>query len=120
MKRKKTGNLGEQLACDFLKKHGYQIIETNFRCPEGEIDIVARDEDYLSFVEVRTKTSLRFGSPEESITRTKKDRLKAVAEHYRQIHDSLPSLWRIDFVAVELSHEGTISRIELIKNAVCE
>ena len=76
MKRRDTGILGEKLAKDFLKKRGYNIRETNYRCPEGEIDIVARHKDYLVFVEVRTKTSLEFGSPEESITLTKKERLK--------------------------------------------
>jgi len=82
MKRKDTGILGEKLAQDFLKKRGYRILETNYRCPQGEIDIVARQKDTLAFIEVRTKTSLEFGSPEESITTTKKERMKATAAHY--------------------------------------
>ena len=118
MKRRDTGILGEKLAKDFLKKRGYHIRETNYRCPEGEIDIVARDKDYLVFVEVRTKTSLEFGSPEESITLTKRERLKATAFHYQQTHNNLPQLWRIDVIAVELNQKGELSRIELIKNAV--
>ena len=120
MKRKETGALGERLAQDFLKKQGYHIIETNYRCREGEIDIIARDKDYLTFIEVRTKKSLQFGSPEESITPAKKERLRTVAAHYQQTHDSLPSLWRIDVVAIELNRKDTISRIELIKNAIGE
>jgi len=118
MKRRDTGILGEKLARDFLKKRGYHIRETNYRCPEGEIDIVATDKDYLVFVEVRTKTSLEFGSPEESITPTKKERLKATASRYQQSHSNLPPLWRIDVVAVELNPKGGVSRIELIENAV--
>jgi len=119
MKRRDTGILGEKLAKDFLKKQGYRIIETNYRCPEGEIDIVARHKDYLVFVEVRTKTSLEFGSPEESITQTKQERLKSIAYRYQQTHNNLPPLWRIDVVAIELKR-GKLSRIELIENAVGE
>ena len=120
MKRRDTGIRGEKLAQDFVRKKGYRILETNYRCPEGEIDIIARDKDSLVFIEVRTKTSLAFGSPEESITPAKKERMKATAWHYLQNHDNLPSLWRIDVVAVELSQAGKLSRIELITNAVGE
>lgn len=120
MRRRDTGILGEKLARDFLKKQGYHIIETNYRCPEGEIDIVARDKDSLVFVEVRTKTSPDFGSPEESITTAKKERLRAVASSYLQTHDNLSSSWRIDVVAVELDQKRKPLRIELIENAVSE
>ncbi len=118
MRRRDTGILGEKLARDFVKKQGYRIVETNFRCPEGEIDIVAKHKDFLVFIEVRTKTSLKFGSPEESITPAKQGRMRATAFHYRQMHNNLPSLWRIDVVAVELSQKGKLSHIELIENAV--
>jgi putative endonuclease len=118
MKRRDTGILGEKIARDFLKKQGYHILETNYRCPEGEIDIVARHKDYLAFIEVRTKKSLEFGSPEESITPAKQARMRATAAHYRQAHDNLPTQWRIDVVAIELDPRGKPSRIELIDNAV--
>ncbi|MFC1974546.1 YraN family protein [Chloroflexota bacterium] len=118
MKRRDTGILGEKLAKDFLKKRGYRIWETNYRCLEGEIDIIAKHKDSLVFIEVRTKRSQEFGSPEESITPGKMARLRAVAAHYQQTH--LPQLWRIDVVAVELDQKGKPSRIELIENAVTE
>ena len=120
MKRRDTGILGERLAKDFVKKRGYRILETNYRCPEGEIDIVAKDKDCLVFIEVRTKTSREFGSPQESITPVKKERMRATAAHYRQSHSNLPPLWRIDMVAVELDQKGKLLRIELIENAVGE
>ena len=120
MKRRDTGILGEQLARGFLEKRGYHIRETNYRCPEGEIDIVAEHGDSLVFIEVRAKGSLEFGTPEESITPAKMERLRAVAAHYRQTHDNLPSSWRIDVVAVELDRKHKVSRIELIENAVGE
>ncbi|MEE9583541.1 MAG: YraN family protein [Dehalococcoidales bacterium] len=119
-KRRDTGRLGEGLAREFLKKRGFRIVESNYRCPEGEIDIIARHKDVLIFIEVRTKTGPEFGSPEESITGAKKKRLIATAYHYRQAHASLPPLWRIDFVAVELDRNGEPSRIELIENAIGE
>ena len=118
MRRKDTGLLGEKLAQDFLKKQGFNIIGTNYRCPEGEVDIIASHNDCLVFVEVRTKTSFVFGSPEESVTRAKKRRLINIAHHYRQNHDNLPELWRIDFVAVELDRKANPTRIELIENAI--
>ena len=120
MQRRNTGMLGEKFARDFLKKRGYRILETNFRCPEGEIDIIARYKEFLVFIEVRTKTSLDFGSPEESITTTKRSHMRTAAFHYLQAQSDLPQLWRIDMVAVELNQSGKLSRIELIENAVGE
>jgi len=120
MKRRETGMLGENIACDFLGKNGYHIIEKNYRCPGGEIDIIARQEDTLVFVEVRTKTSRRFGTPEESITPTKMERLRTVAAHYGQNRSNLPASWRIDVVAIQMDSRGKVSRIEIIENAVEE
>ncbi len=120
MKRRDVGILGEKLAKDYLKKQGYRIWETNYRCPEGEIDIIARDKDDLVFIEVRTKTSTEFGTPEESITPAKTRHLLAATSRYQQTHSQLPQSWRIDVVAVELNRQGKPSRIELIKNAVTE
>jgi len=118
MNRQEVGKLGEKAARKFLKKRGYRIRETGFRCRHGEIDIVARHKDYLVFVEVRTKISLDFGTPEESITQAKKKKLIALALSYTSTHQNLPSLWRIDVVAVELDDKGKTRRIELIENAI--
>ena len=120
MKRRDTGILGERLAHDFLIKKGYRVVTTNFRCSEGEIDIIAQDKDCLVFVEVRTKKSRSFGTAEESITPAKMGKLRTTAARYRQLHSDLPPLWRIDVVAVELDGKNKPSRIELIENAVGE
>ena len=120
MKRRDTGNLGEKLAAEFIRKQGYVILQTNYRCPEGEMDIVARQKDCLVFVEVRAKRGREFGSPEESITPAKMEKLRRVAAHYRQAHDDMPDSWRIDFVAVEIDRQNRPLRIELIENAVGE
>ncbi len=100
MKRRQTGAFGEKLAAELLVDKGYRIVETNFRCPEGEIDIVARDGDCLVFVEVRARRSRRFGTPEESITGRKKEHIRSAAARYREQREDLPELWRIDVVAV--------------------
>jgi len=118
MKHKDIGDLGEKLARNFLKKKGYRIREANYRCREGEIDIVAEKKGCLVFTEVRTRTSHAFGSPEESVTQAKKEKLTASALSYLNSHQDLPDDWRIDFVAVELDHKGKATRIELFENAI--
>ena len=118
MKRREIGILGERVAASFLKNNGYDIVETNYRCPAGEVDIVAQKDDTLVFVEVRTKTSFLYGTPEESITKAKMDRLLAVAEHYAQEHDGLPKEHRIDVIGIRLEPDGTLSYIEHIENAI--
>lgn len=117
MKRKEKGNLGESLARDFLKRKGYRILETNYRCQFGEIDIIACFQDYLVFIEVRTKSSLNYGTPEESITATKIQHLERAVANYQQNHLNLPTLWRADLVAVELDGRNQLKRIEHIENA---
>jgi putative endonuclease len=118
MNRQEIGKLGEEAARKFLKKRGYRIRETGFRCHHGEIDIVAQKKDYLIFVEVRTKSNLEFGTPEESITQAKKERLIASALTYTNTHRDLPPLWRIDVIAIELDEKGKTKRIGHIENAV--
>ena len=116
--RKQLGALGEKIAAEHLRRLGYKIRETNVRRREGEIDIVAQDKDCLVFVEVRTRTGSDFGTPEESITAAKKEKLISLALAYLQTHSDLPSLWRIDVVAIELDQDGRVSRLELIQNAI--
>ena len=118
MNRQEVGKLGEKTAQKFLKKRGYRIRETGFRCHHGEIDIIAQQKDWLVFVEVRAKSSLDFGTPEESLTQSKKRRLIATALTYTTTHRDLPSLWRIDVIAIELDDKGRTRRIEHIENAV--
>ncbi len=120
MSRKETGAAGEKLAQDFLKKKGYRIITTNYRSPAGEIDIIARQKNCLVFVEVRTKKSLQFGTPEESITASKREKLRANALYYLEEQTGQPASWRIDVVAIEMDDKGKPSRIELFENAVGE
>lgn len=118
LKRKEVGALGEKLAVDFLKKRGYKIVQRNFRCREGEIDIIAKQGECLVFVEVRTKRGSDYGVPEESITPFKKDKLASLAQIYLQNYHPSPQSWRIDVVAVELTVQNRVSRLEHIENAL--
>ena len=118
MKKQEVGFLGEQAACQFLLNNGYEVLEKNYRCREGEVDIVVMTGNELVFVEVRTKTTTGYGSPEESVTCRKMKALRSVAAHYIQNHDGLPENHRIDFIGVKMAGDGRICRIEHIENAV--
>ena len=118
MNRQEIGVLGEEVARSFLSNNGFEILETNYRCREGEVDIVALSGNELVFVEVRTKTSTGYGSPEESVTCKKMKALRSVAEHYIQNHTGLPEDYRIDFIGVRMAGNGRLNRIEHIENAV--
>ena len=117
MKRREVGALGESIAAAHLERLGYAIRERNFRTREGEIDIIAEKGEVLVFVEVRARTSRACGTPEESITDRKKERLIALADAYMEGRDGLPDAWRIDVVALELGRDGGVQRIDVIENA---
>jgi len=118
--RKQFGQKGEDLASKFLQKQGYQIIDKNFRIRNGEIDIIAIDNSEamptLVFIEVKTRFSDFFGDPLESITYFKMKALQRTALIYQQKYPNLPSLLRLDAVAVILDHSEQVKEIRLIKN----
>lgn len=117
MKKQQTGKMGEELACRHLKKRGYRIIERNYRCRYGEIDIITRKDNCLIFMEVRSKTGTGYGTPAESLTGPKKQRLTASIMNYLGSHDTLNDDWRLDFIAIMLDPiaEKAVS-IEIIEN----
>lgn len=101
-RRQRLGRWGEDLAAGFLRQLGYEILEANYRCPLGEVDLIARDGAALVFIEVRTRRSLAAGRPEESVTPQKQRRLARVALHYlsRQTRETA---CRFDVLAIDLS-----------------
>ena len=103
-----------------LEGSGLEVIEENYRCRWGELDIVALGSDTLIFVEVRSHTVGSFGTPEESITLKKAARLRLLADHYRsaRAHLDLPASTRIDVVAVDLDRRGGVTDLRIIENAV--
>lgn len=118
--RRVLGQLGEELAARHLQRMGYEILERNYRCPSGEMDIIARDQGRMAFVEVRARRSMAFGTPEESVTPRKQTRLALVARCYLQEKGYADVEWGIDVVAVQFTSRGAVQRIELIRNAVTE
>lgn len=112
------GRRGEELAIQALAHHGYAIVERNWRCPSGEVDIVARQGETWAFVEVRTRRGTGYGTPEESVTPAKQARMLEVAEHYLVEHGLEEVEWRLDVVAVEMDPAGRLVRVEVLQNAV--
>lgn len=115
-RRKQTGRQGEDIAAAYLLENDCRIVERNWACPTGELDIIAQDGDVLIFVEVRTRRGDRFGTAEESITPTKQARLIELAQTYLQNLPSPHPAWRIDVIAIQLG-QG-LPQINHIENAV--
>ena len=118
--RRRLGAFGERLAAAHLEAKGYRIRARNFRCREGEVDIVAQDGETLVFVEVRTRRGDAMGGPAESVTATKEARLVAAATAYVQALPEPPADQRIDVVAIQLSPGGRLLAIDHIEGAVAE
>jgi len=78
----KTGKAGEITAEEYLIKKGYQIIERNYRCKQGEIDLIVKKDNILSFVEIKTRNTMKYGLPCESITNGKIRHIKSTAYQY--------------------------------------
>lgn len=110
--QKRLGEWGEAEARRYLETQAYVFIERNFRVPEGEIDLVMQDGDIVVFVEVKARTSNKFGAPEESVSKVKRQRLQRAAWAFLQEHEMLDSSWRIDVVAIEASPNRTIRRLD--------
>lgn len=113
--RRELGVRGEAAAEQHLRRRGYVIIERNFRCPLGEVDLIALDRGTVVFVEVKTRRDASFGTPVEAIDGRKRRRLQRAAQVYlnrKRLHDRAA---RFDVVAVDWS--GTDASCELIVNA---
>lgn len=122
-RRKALGQAGEDVAAAYLARQSYQIITRNWRTRSGELDIVARDDDWLVFVEVRTRRSSGsaagplLGTPEESITPRKQLQLVALADAYL-FEMRWEGPWRIDVIALELRADGAVARLNHLRDAV--
>jgi len=118
--RRHLGQTGEGIAVRHLEQAGYRILERNVRLPGGELDIVALDGECLVFVEVRTRRGRSFGTPEESVTPAKQQKLIQLAQTYlmERAGEWMPSAWRIDVAAVEMDARGRLLRVDILRNAV--
>lgn len=106
--RIKLGEYGENAACAYLKRQGYRILARNFRyCRYGEIDIVASKAGVLSFIEVKTRASQRYGAPAEAVNLTKQRKIYRCAEYYLQCAGLMDCIPVLSFDVVEIIIEGT-------------
>jgi len=114
-----VGKKGEEIAAKYLKKHGYEVLERNFRSKRwGEIDIAATKDDVLVFVEVKARVGSKYGEPQEAVTPFKLSALQRTGQYYKMEHPDLPEALRIDVVAIMLdkdTHEPL--KIELFEDA---
>lgn len=115
-RRQQTGRRGEEIAAAYFTRHGFHLLDRNWRCAIGELDIVMEQGDTLIFVEVRTRRGQRYGPAEESITPGKQARLIELAHSYIQQMQPPHPHWRIDIAAVQLDQRPP--RINHIENAV--
>lgn len=109
------GKDGERIAADYLKKNGYRICEVNYRCPIGEVDIIARDRNAVVFVEVKSRKSDALGYPEEAVGSRKQRKMSQLALWYLQEKKLDETCARFDVVAILSLPSG--HDIRLIKNA---
>jgi putative endonuclease len=112
------GRYGEDLAARHLADAGLAILERNYRCESGEIDIVARDGDVLVVCEVKTRSGLRFGAPLEAVTATKARRLRVLASRWLSDHRGIrPKTVRFDVVGVLRPDDGS-PRVEHVRGVL--
>lgn len=114
--RVKLGRRGEELAVAELTRCGYEIVARNWRCQVGEVDVVARRGEVWAFFEVRTRRGREFGTPEESITPAKRQRMIDVALTYLGENDLNDVDWRVGLVAVEMDRAGRLLRVEVYES----
>lgn len=119
-RQSRLGSSGERVAAQLLETHAYRILARNWRCPYGEVDLIAEDGGELVFVEVKTRWGQRLGMPEEAITPRKRRHLLAAAQTYLAEQGSEQRPYRFDVVAIELSADGRVEGMRLYQRAFGE
>ena len=114
-RQQQFGKKSERLAAEYLRRKGYRIIETNYRSPMGEIDIIAKEKGTLVFVEVKARRSSRFGSPKGAVTPAKQRKISMAALDYLKRFGQDDTRARFDVVAIDIKADKT--DIEVVKNA---
>ncbi|HPN36791.1 MAG TPA: YraN family protein [Melioribacteraceae bacterium] len=115
MEKKERGKSAEDLAEEYLRNLGYEIIARNYTISHNEIDIIAKDGNYLVFVEVRSKSNISYGKPEESLTVGKRKQVKKAAEMYLMQNQYINLFIRLDFIGITYTNEKP--HINHLKNA---
>ena len=112
---KKLGNAGENLAVNFLENHGYKILEKNFRIRAAEIDIIAEKDNTIIFVEVKTRSNIRKGTPAEAVNLRKQKKIIEAASVFLQDEKYFDKACRFD--VIEIISEGKFFKVNHIENA---
>jgi putative endonuclease len=117
--KRRLGDMGENIACEFLKKHGFEVIERNYLRKWGELDVVARKKGVVHFVEVKSVNHETYlgQRPEENMHPWKLKRLGRVIQTYL-LHKKLECDWQLDLVTVKMDMTTRKARVELIENIV--
>ena len=114
-KTKTLGKKGEDIAAAFLEKKGYNILFRNYKCSFGEIDIIAKHKKILSFIEVKTRSTKKYGLPQEAVTPAKQTKISRVALEFVQRYKMDNRVARFDVVSVQCLNDGY--EVDLIENA---
>ncbi len=112
--KKVLGNIGEMKSCEYLESVGYLIIEKNFRCAFGEIDIIAKREDIICFVEVKTRASSSYGEPQESVNPQKIARIRNTASYYLELKNL--NSFDVSFDVISIKVSGKNLQMEHFRN----
>lgn len=115
IERTQFGKKSEALAMDYLKERGYKILKTNYRTRLGEIDIIAEDQQTLVFIEVKARSSKRYGDPKCAVTLKKQRKMSMVALSYLKHTHKIQAKARFDVIAIIAGSDTP--QIELVKNA---
>ncbi len=115
--RQALGRWGEETAVRYLQTRGYIILARNLHTAHGELDIVARKEETIVFVEVKMRSSNAYGFPEEAVSPRKQAHLLSAAEAYFQQHPDSPETWQFDIIAIT-HRPGTAPEIEHFENVI--
>lgn len=114
--KQKTGKSGEEIASDYLKQKGYTILERNFRCKQGEIDIIAMDKEEIVFIEVKTRRNRHYGLASEAVNKQKKKHLINSIRYYIHIRNLQNDFIRIDVIEIYIKNRNI--QINHIKQAI--
>lgn len=115
MKKQTIGRIGEELTCKYLISNNYKVLERNFRCRQGEIDVIAFDikSRELVFIEVKTRTNFNFGFPSEAVNEIKKKHIIGSAKYYLYLKNLENTFIRIDVVEIVLNgHEYKLNHLK--------
>ena len=103
--KQEIGKYGEDSVAKYLSEKRYKIINRNFRCKNGEIDIIAKDKDEIVFIEVKTRTNLEYGLPAEAVDKNKKNHIRKVAEYFIYKNDMINNYCRFDVIEVFITND---------------